>query len=322
MSQLEPSEWVEVLECPICFWPTEIGRQLDRHGFGFQRCASCLVLYINPRPTEAVLRRFYDGPYWESVNADRSRRYRLEKQFRRAVLFSEELQKGGVAKGGSVLEIGSGFGGVVWALGELMEMKTYAIELDPDACRFQESLGVEIFNPKSTRGNPNSAGFDVLVLSHVLEHQLNPRELLEQAFSLVSSTGTVLIEVPHGHFVIDGGIEHPLVFSRSSLDRLIREFCRDIRYRVHNGAENIILPPKYLLGVARMGADRSSFPARSIIPSNLSILTQSLATKMRNFGPLRGLNYRLGILLNRGLNEKVEELFLSLPYRIRVWLTQ
>ena len=277
---------------------------------------------MSPVPTESELARYYGGPYWEGVNSDRSKAYRFEKQFRRAVLYAVELEKAGAAKGGKVLEIGSGFGGVVWALGELLEMKPYAIEPDPLACEFQERLGVEILNQEMERRNDDTPRFDVVVLSHVLEHQLRPKELLEQAFSLVSSTGVVLIEVPHGDFVIDGGIDHPLVFSKFGLDRLLRTFTSRVRYRVHNGSENVVLPPKYLLCVANVGSERRILRRRYRVPRSLSLFTQSFATKLRNFGPLRGLNYRLTRILRRKFSVKIHGLFHSLPPGIRDWLAE
>ena len=277
---------------------------------------------MSPVPTEAELARYYGGPYWESVNSDRSKSYRFQKQFRRAVLFADELERAGAAKGGKVLEIGSGFGGVVWALGELLGMKPYAVELDPLACEFQQRLGVEILNPERERKKDGGSGFDVVVLSHVLEHQLRPRELLEQAFALVSPSGFVLIEVPHGDFVIDGGIDHPLVFSKFGLDKLLGTFSSGVRYRVHNGSENVVLPPKYLLGVAQVGSERESSPVRYRVPRSLSFLSQSFATRLRNFGPLRGLNYRLARILRRKHSETIRGLFQSLPPGIRDWLAE
>ena len=277
---------------------------------------------MSPTPTEAEYSRYYGGVYWERVNSNRSRTYRFEKQFRRAVLFAAELEKAGVAKGGKILEIGSGFGGVVWALGELLEMKPYAIELDPLACEFQEGLGIEILNSETKRGEDETPGFDVVVLSHVLEHQLGPGELLEQAFSLVSSSGVVLIEVPHGDFVIDGDINHPLVFSKFGLDRLLGTFTSQVRYRAHNGPENVVLPPQYLLGVALLGSKPRFSAMRYRVPQSLSLFIQRLATKLRHFGPLRGLNYRLALILRRRDREKIRGLFQSLPPGIHNWLSE
>lgn len=317
-----PREFQDVSHCPVCSWPAPRKGLTERGGLPFARCKSCTTFFMCPVPTEAELARYYGGPYWESVNLNRSKSYRFEKQFRRAVLYAAELERSGAAKGGKVLEIGSGYGGVVWALGELLGMKPYAVELDPRACEFQERLGVEIFDPETKRADNETSGFDVVVLSHVLEHQLRPKELLEQAFSLVGSTGVVLIEVPHGDFVIDGSIDHPLVFSKFGVDRLLRTFTSRVRYRVHNGAENVVLPPKYLLSVALLGSKDEFSPIRHRVPRSLSLFCQWLATRLRNFGPLRGLNYRLARILRRKHSEKIRGLFQSLPSGVRDWLVE
>lgn len=322
ISPFVPGEFQAVSHCPACLWPARQTGLIERGGFQFAYCKSCTTSFMSPVPTDSEFARYYGGPYWDSVNSGRSKVYRFEKQFRRAVLYGAELEEAGVVKGGKVLEIGSGFGGVVWALGKLLEMKPYAIELDPFAREFQERLGVQIFNFETNSGGDEIPGFDVVVLSHVLEHQLRPRELLEQAFSVVSSTGVVLIEVPHGDFVIDGGIDHPIVFSKFGLDRLLRNFSSQVRYRVHSGPENVVLPPKYLLSIALLDSGRMFSAVKCRVPRSLSLLCQSIATSLRNFGPLRGLNSRLARILRKEQRQKVSQLFASLPSEIRLWLSE
>ena len=280
-------------------------------------------MHMNPPPTERVLASFYDGPYWEETNSIRTKVYRLQKQFRRAIYFSKELERLGVGKGGRLLEIGSGFGGVAWALGQLRSLKPFAIELDPAACLFQEALGVQVIDAADVGATAQEeALFDVVLLSHVLEHVTDPHKLLAQAFSMVKPTGVVLVEVPHGHFVFDGGLEHPFVYTRRSLNRLIQRFSSNVLFRVHGGLENVALPPKYLFALARpLGRRRQAikvFPT----PPLVSVFLQRLMTSLRNFGPLRGLNFRLAARLRESVTLQEGALFAALPVQVQVWLDE
>ena len=317
-----PPAIVDVLKCPICFFPSTSPGRLRRSGYNFDYCPACSVLFMNPTPTQEDLISFYGGAYWERTNSKRSRRYRFKKQFLRALFFEDELKKAGVPKGGRILEIGSGFGGIVWALSHLRDMEPSALELDPQAGLFQQKLGVKILDSGVQEGSAAQGGFDVVVLSHVLEHQLDPRELLRKAFGLLNPSGTVLIEVPHHHFVVDGSIDHPLAFSKYALDRLLREFAGDVRYRVHSGIENVALPPKYLLGVARVAQTPRLNSVRHPLPAAISLPTQRIATFARNFGPLRGANYRLSRMFRGQIDRRVQKLFESLPPWVSGWLDE
>lgn len=268
---------------------------------------------MNPTVSTQDLETFYAGPYWEQTNSNRSPKYRFEKQFRRAVYFDAQLRKAGVPGGGRVLEIGSGFGGVVWALAKLRNMDPYAMELDPNARVFQESLGVRILDATSDANPMTSERFDLVVLSHVLEHQLEPWALLRTAFELVEPSGIVVIEVPHNHFVVDGSILHPLAFSTYSLDYLLGNLADSVVYRTHPGAENVVLPPKYLFAMARGHSGLLQKSVRRPVPLWASLITQRVATFARNFGPLRGLNSRLSRVFRKRLDEKVSRLLSDLP---------
>ncbi len=242
---------------------------------------------------------------------------------RRAIYFSKELEKFRFGNGGKLLEIGSGFGGVAWAVAFLRNMEPFAIELDPEARLFQKSLGVQIVTRNDDDSNFRKAGgFDVVILSHVLEHVLHPEQLLAEAFSMVKPSGVVVIEVPHGHFVIDGELEHPFVYTRFSLSRLLRGFSSAITFRVHNGVENVVLPPKYLFALARPNGSQRRSSACFRTPPWFSLFLQRLMTALRGFGPLRGLNLRLARRLRKSVTLQEHDLFAALPRQIKEWLNE
>lgn len=59
----------------------------------------------------------------------------------------------------------------------------------------------------------------------------------------------MLIEVPNGAVVRDGGIQHPVVFSRQSLAALLDRIGFQYRLNTHAGRGKVALPPQYLVGV-------------------------------------------------------------------------
>ena len=321
-------------DCKLCSRPVRarsLGRAasgvefdfmgLRRGGNQFDFCAHCSVLFMNPQPTEEELSSLYSGSYWEKKQTLNSHKSLLQKQFRRALVFARELERSGVDKDGRILEIGSGFGGVCWALGQLLKMEPVAMEPDPVARDFQKALGVTILEEASIKRMVSGGHrFDVVILSHVLEHVLDPRDLVRQAFLMVKPSGTVLIEVPHGNFVIDGSIQHPFVFTRYALESLLAAFNARLTFRAHSGPENILMPPTYLLGIAhRKDSKEGQRVLRFRVPLLLMLCTQAVTLILNRFPPLTKANQKFGAARRRAVDSTVHELFEALPQSARAW---
>ena len=105
----------------------------------------------------------------------------------------------------------------MWSLSYRFRAESYCVEPDEDMRNFSSLLGI---TPIEISGG-DEGEFDLVILSHVLEHQNQPLLLLEKAIASLSPGGVLIIEVPNFEAGDDrGGIEHPMLFTRESLTRL------------------------------------------------------------------------------------------------------
>lgn len=205
---------------------------------------------MNPGPTEDFLSHFYDGQYWEMTNLGRTEFERLRKQFRRALVFERAIEKFALLPGSRVLEIGAGLGGAVWSLARRFELEPFCYEPDTQASDFAGRIGINSMTKEEFESSKYHGSFALVVLSHVLEHQANPREFLDNAVRFLAPDGILLVEVPNGMCLRDGGIEHPLVFTPVALSVLLGSYFAQVKIIPHNGPDSLLAPPGFLLALS------------------------------------------------------------------------
>jgi SAM-dependent methyltransferase len=94
-----------------------------------------------------------------------------------------------------LLDIGCGYGGVVQLAGE-HGYTGYGCDYDPDAVAFAVSKGLDIRLGGIEQFSAEHGNFDVIILSHVLEHVSDPASFLKSAANLLKPGGYIYIELP------------------------------------------------------------------------------------------------------------------------------
>lgn len=204
--------------CPICSEQRSSASHMSE-GLSFSRCDGCKHLFSNPPPTDDALSNFYSGDYWESRPTKSHNLFKKVLSRAPWMLQALMMRPGSFPNGdGKVLEIGSGPGAVVWSLSKILRIEPYAIEPDPGMRELLGELKVILIAPDVAAW---FGVFDLVILSHVLEHQKDPRGLFDTAVKYLKPGGTLLVEVPNGDAGLDqGGFAHLSVFSKDSLRTL------------------------------------------------------------------------------------------------------
>ncbi|MFA5974911.1 MAG: class I SAM-dependent methyltransferase [Elusimicrobiota bacterium] len=139
-----------------------------------------------------------------------------------------------------LLDIGSGQGamGLVAAKDRTTPLSEY-VAVEPDGGMRaelsgfwqREGLQVPLRQTASLEELGPAAGrFDIVVLSHVLEHLRSPGELLKQVSPYLRDSGALFIEVPHQDYLFKRDIfPHLLFFSHGSLKALLLQGGWDIQ---------------------------------------------------------------------------------------------
>lgn len=322
--KIGPSDLESFDECPNCCSSEIVDRGDVAGGRTYDWCLICGLNFMNPRPTRLFLSRFYSSEYWKLTNSEVGVVSRIIGQLERSAVFLRILSKLKLPSfEGKILEIGSGTGGVVWSMANALGLSPHANEPDAEAKKFLELLDIVAVLNEDIDSGELDGSYSVVVLSHVLEHQTHPRQFLERAIRLLTPGGVMVIEVPNGSVVgPDGGIEHPVVFSRHSLSYLLDQFGFSYQIKMHAGRGRAARPPQYLVGVVQKVPGRSlPFWTRPSLSIRLSRAGRLLSPWMRSSVLFSAVEKLLGRRVRTSDEKTVTRLRLSLIEKLFAKLT-
>lgn len=163
--------------------------------FHLVRCNSCGLAYINPQPTQSSLQAFYSR-WFAGVNASVVNRFQqVEKGVYEQML---SVIKTTTPNGVKLLDWGCGVGGFL----QFATAKGYdslGVDYSDNAVRYiNESLGLKA----QWRINPSFSNetFDIVTMLDVLEHVVNPLELLSELHRVLKRGGVIIMRVPNFNF--------------------------------------------------------------------------------------------------------------------------
>jgi len=181
-------------ECPIC-------RSRDEKRFmakvclvvdaehDLLECGDCGGMYFDPLPAIEHLSRFYSGSYYSFS--------RWHDEGKGAV-YAKRLNR--LKPEGNFLDVGCATGFFIHGIKRNSRWNVYGVEFGGDAIRFaRDELGLEV-----TEGCLLDAGFpdeffDYIHINNVLEHVLDPVELLQECRRIIKPDGYLFLSVPNGY---------------------------------------------------------------------------------------------------------------------------
>lgn len=202
--------------------------------FSIVRCCSCGLVYLNPRPARDLLGSFYPPVYYPPVSGKERpswqrrakkasaqlKRWVLEDYYgypspdgarwwhplRKILLWPEKTWrevKGRYAlpwRGqGKVLDIGCGAGGNLKTLQD-QGWEPYGIEMSEiAAAHARELTGGEIHTGTLESAPFPPGSFDLVLMSHSLEHLPSPLDALRRIHRLLKDNGLLVVSVPNVH---------------------------------------------------------------------------------------------------------------------------
>lgn len=236
---------MEKISCNICgSWNHElILKDLKDINFGIEgqfnivRCIRCDLAFLNPRPSENKIHKYYTDKYRDGQgilfqnpsNLSLSVRFRsikrkllskiflgLEHQenkfnmIRRSIAkilhlwprISAELDETGLSILPSFKNrakvLEVGFGGGLW----LQNARDYGwnvagVELNKEIVKKAKTLGYRVYSGKFTDIDFGDQKFELIYMNHVLEHTFSPKETLLKCNSLLTEKGWLYIRIPN-----------------------------------------------------------------------------------------------------------------------------
>jgi len=173
------------------------------------RCRDCGLVQAKPLPGAEELADYYATTYRtggrHGAEAATIRDFPKDNLFYYhrgqsiAALLDPHLKSRNFSDAPRVLDIGAGFGHLLHAFGERFPRAARtALELSESCFPHLETLGIRVIRePIESWLTESAERFDVILLSHVLEHLRQPVEVLQRLRSRLSPNGLLFVEVPN-----------------------------------------------------------------------------------------------------------------------------
>lgn len=234
----------EEIACPVC--QADNNRILfdrDRFGMGISTsgCLKCGLVFVNPRPTSMEMTRFYREHYrkfYESIEIPTQEYIDNGPFAERAQFVVEKLKSLDAREWKTVLDIGCSEGTFIRTFKQAFPAsECYGLEPDANFAQFaRENSGAKTIVNSTFQEffESHSQAYDLITLSHVLEHLLNPQEDLDAIRKLLNADGVFYVEVPNVmHASVQGianiHLGHVLSLSPFSLQVLLQQSGFEIK---------------------------------------------------------------------------------------------
>lgn len=209
--------------CPSCQanWLAPFGA---RGAFTLARCQSCGLVFVREKVPNGFIEKFYDGRSCDAHTKD-------DQELRRRI--SDRLDHVGELKlsGRRALDVGCGPG---LFMDEAQKRGFDCVGIDADAQRVEycRQRGLNVVHGLLPHPEVPEGSFDLVWLSHVIEHVPNPPQFIAQLARMLRPDGLLCILTPniqslavrvcrsHHRFVIPP--EHLTYWSKASLLRAMK----------------------------------------------------------------------------------------------------
>ena len=197
--QKHTAQFVEV-SCPACDSRSSTF-EWTKYELKYVRCAECKTVFINPRPPPAVLEEYYrhseNYAYWNEFIFPASEDARREKIFKpRATRLIDICKRHGIT-GGTLLEIGAGFGTFGQEVTKTGFFKRFiAVEPTPGLAATCRKRGLEVIESPIEHATLAPGSIDVIASFEVVEHLFSPKDILTKAAHFLRPGGLMVVSVP------------------------------------------------------------------------------------------------------------------------------
>lgn len=163
-----------------------------QNNYRFERCGSCGLVYMNPRPGAEALKSIYDTYHQRNGKDETDWEVMMKDNFREA---SEMLARK-FPSGGRLLDIGCGYGHFL----RIMEELHWRAEgIDPSWHTVDQALkaGRTVMHTTIDDAVIPESTYNAVTMFYVLEHVTDPLKTLRKVFSLLIPGGLVVMRIPH-----------------------------------------------------------------------------------------------------------------------------
>ncbi len=264
MHERDSTQWADVTACSLC----QSGE--DRHAFfarlsdageslTYRMCECCGLVFQSPRMTSAALDRFYAAQYRKTVQdsaGPTEKDLRVQAGRARALL---AFIRGDVKDIQRHLDIGCSAGSLLSVFHTAYACESVGIEPGDAYRQYASKQDLRVYRDLESLQSQAERPFDLVSMSHVLEHLPNPLEYLNQLRARwITPNGWILIEVPnlYGHQSFE--LAHLYAYTATTLKAILDQAGFEVQQIRSHGRPRSLLIPLYLTALARVRPDVST----------------------------------------------------------------
>jgi 2-polyprenyl-3-methyl-5-hydroxy-6-metoxy-1,4-benzoquinol methylase len=221
---IEEVEWEDVKECPVCngqhityVW----GYEIKKYPIRFWKCTTCGTIFLSPRMSDDYTKLFYKTYYPKYHHKyEETREHEIEKV--RAFTLLGLLKLNTKKEFFCHLDVGSSKGILLNEFRTNLSIKeSVGVEVD-GVVRMKASDQFKDIFFVDTLEEVGEDTFDLITMSHVLEHFNHPTDELCKILEHLTDDGVLLLEVPNANANLGSYLlHHPIQFNSDSLGYLL-----------------------------------------------------------------------------------------------------
>ncbi|HOW35810.1 MAG TPA: class I SAM-dependent methyltransferase [Candidatus Omnitrophota bacterium] len=188
------------IPCPACN-SRKARIAFKKGGLTYKACLDCETLYVNPRPTAAILEKCYAESevyaYWNKYIFPQSDAARRKNIICPRVDRLIEICRRYAIKNATLLEVGSAFGTFCEeAKSRGFFSRVIAVEPTPDLAETCRRKGLEVIEKPIEQIKFQPGTINVVVSFEVIEHLFSPRDFLRSCAAVLSPGGLLVLSCP------------------------------------------------------------------------------------------------------------------------------
>ena len=236
-------------KCNLCgsmssrflFYGQDRLHKVDKKTFKIEKCLNCGLVFLSSPPSSAELKKYYPSDYGPYQDGDNPLKYGAVSRALKSLFLHlkqkwlhPKIQDKKDETVFNLLDLGCGSGNFLEKMKRLYpNWRLAGFDNSETACVHTRSKGFEVWGGDFMEADLPKGYFDIINLSHVIEHLDNPKEALSKISSLLKPEGKIIITTPNFDslssmvfkkywFALEAP-RHLFIFSPKNIYRLLSE---------------------------------------------------------------------------------------------------
>ena len=162
------------------------------NGYSIFQCEFCKTSFVENMPSIEELKNYYSGFKFQICESN--------KDLICSEGFKRWFESYNLPREAKMLDLGGGGGFFSYAFEKFGFGKATYVDLDNEACDYARKLNIsKVVNDdvKNIKNNSDEK-YDFIYCRHVIEHLVNPTDIISTAIDLLSENGVFILQFPNG----------------------------------------------------------------------------------------------------------------------------